>query len=257
MDGHRAGVIKNRDASPSQRVARTLGDASVRGFRAREAGGSSASLHRRGSPRRHPAGRHLRGDAQSLSAEQSARPSWNACRGCPSDAGSQASEELELRAARVGGEGQPRVPALLPSRRGQVPHEKTMVRLGQLLEGPRFAPSSNAWFSLPSVDVWRVAARCVSIRPSSKRPFDTPAIHAFARTSPRECVVRSSGCGPWGLPRLRAFATCAEASLDACARSPMSRGDPSRATPNGGPYGDPMGDCSRSCDARSGRPSKR
>jgi hypothetical protein len=33
--------------------------------------------------------------------------------------GSQAPEELELRAARVGGERQPRVPALLPNRRGQ------------------------------------------------------------------------------------------------------------------------------------------
>ena len=62
----------------------------------------------------------------------------------------------------------------------------------------------------------------------------------------RSVPVRSSACGPRGGPPPRAFATCVEASLAGCARSPTSPGELSRARPSAVRCGDPMVGCSRS-----------
>src|SRR2546426_2222655 len=95
---------------------------------------SGAPADRRAAGRRSAGGRGLAGAPQPLSPKRAARAAGDAGRGGVTAVGAQAPQGLELRAARVGSAWQRRVSALLPPGRRHGAG-KTLVRLGQLLEG--------------------------------------------------------------------------------------------------------------------------
>ena len=81
---------------------------------------------------------------------------------------------------------------------GKVPDAKTMVRLGQLLEGPALRVVFERVVQLA---VGQRVTRGRKMRVDTtvvETPIRSRAIHAFAKMSLRACVVRSSGCGPRG-----------------------------------------------------------
>jgi hypothetical protein len=111
-----------------------------------------------------------------------------------------APEELELRAARVGSEGQPRVPAFLPNRPGQVPDAKTMVRLGQLLEGPALR---TVFERIVQLAVARRVTRGRKMRVDTtvvETPIRYPSDSHLCEDVARECVVRSTPAGYFADP---------------------------------------------------------
>ena len=82
---------------------------------------------------------------------------------------------------------------------GKVPDAKTMVRLGQLLDGEVLSGLfARIVEQAAERRVTCAVARCASTRRSSKRRSGTRATRGSARTSRRFCVERSSARGPRG-----------------------------------------------------------
>src|SRR5436309_599961 len=107
MDDAEAGGAAGVRAGRVVRVAGAAGDVARAG----------APADRRAAGRRSAGGRGLAGAPPPLSPKRAARAAGDARRGRVTAVGAQASQDLELRAARVGSRRQRRVPALLPAGR--------------------------------------------------------------------------------------------------------------------------------------------
>lgn len=80
----------------------------------------------------------------------------------------------------------------------KVPDAKTMVRLGQILDGDALAPVFERIVGIAKERKSREVARCVSTPRLWKPRCAIPVIHDCAKTRPKSCVAISKSCGFWG-----------------------------------------------------------
>jgi hypothetical protein len=141
---------------------------------------------------------------------------------------------------------------------GKVPDAKTMVRLGQLLEGEALRRVFDRVVQLAAkrhvTQGRKMRVDTTVVETPIRHPSDS---RLCVRTSPKCSAGRSSVRGPWGWPRPAAFAMCDVALLDVSARLPRSPAVPSAARPSEPPCAGRTDDCSQQRAACSAKPSRR